>query len=477
MRFLDIAGNLKKFLTGGKQSLFNLNVVDASTRFNNYALDKHKLAAILSNPALLKLFSLQCDTFSLGKVYVYQKDTELESDPFLNLINHPNPMQSGSQFLWDWMFWNMLGNDYCYVDSSIVEKKGNRMYHLEPYKIKWPYDMQANADKFIFSDDTLKEYSKKQITYCYNDGTTFKFPLDRLVITHDLTNGVGNFFKGPSRLDALYKVISNSEHSLDAKNINVRFSGKFLVGSNNEAGKMGLGEIEKLDIQEKFGDDNRKIYPLKTMVQIRRFVEDMGALKLDEAYLADYFLMGSMFNIPRDVLEANVSSTFENQEKARMSHISYTLQPKGNDLMNAFERHFGYDKEGKNIVIDWMHLPFTQVFEKEKAEVEKTKIASLKELLAMGVPIDDANAYLDLDFTIPPPEKTASDNSDPATLEAQAALRGSVGGVQGILAIQSSVSAGTTSFEAALSILTIVYGFTEQDASDLLGKPTTQQTL
>ncbi len=406
MRFLDLAGNLKKFL-GLNKSQFNLNVIDGSTKFNNYNLDKHKLAAILSNPALLKIFSLQCDMFSLGKVYVYQKDKELESDPFLNLITHPNPMQSGSQFLWDWMFWNMLGNDYCYVDSAIVEKKGNRMYHLEPYKIKWPNDMQANSDKLIFSDDTLKEYSKKDITYCYNDGTTFKFPLDRLVITHDLTNGIGNFFKGPSRIDALHKIISNSEHSLDAKNINVRFSGKFLVGSNNDTSKFGMGEDEKQDIQNKFGDDNRKIYPLKTMVQIRRFVEDMGALKLDESYLSDYFLIGSMFNIPKDVLEAGVSSTFENQEKARMSHISYTLQPKGNDMMNAFERHFGYDKVGKNIVIDWMHLPFTQVFEKEKSEVERTKIASLKELLSMGVSIEEANQYLDLDFKIEKKEPEA----------------------------------------------------------------------
>jgi len=400
LRFLDLTGRIKEFFRNRERNPFNLNVIDASTKFNNFGQDKLKLAAVLSNPACLKVFSLQCDLFSLGKVYVYKDEEELKDDPFLKLINNPNPMQSGSQFLWDYMFWNMLGNDYCYVDSANVEKVGNRMYHMEPFKICWPKDMQENADKFIFSDDTLKAYSKKNVQYRYNDGSVFNFPLDRLVKSHDLTNGIGNFFKGPSRLDALYKVISNSEASLDAKNINVRFSGKFLVGSVNEVSKLGLAEEEKDDIKNKLDGSSQRVYPLRTMVDIQRFVSDLGALQLDQAYLADYFLIGSMFNIPRDVLEANVSSTFENQEKARMSHVSYTLQPKGNDWMNSFERHFGYVQLGKNIIIDWMHLPFTKVFEKQNADTEAVKVATMEKLLSLGVPIEEVNKFLDTNFTI-----------------------------------------------------------------------------
>jgi hypothetical protein len=111
------------------------------------------------------------------------------------------------------------------------------------------------------------------------------------------------------------------------------------------------------------------------------------------------------------------------------------------------------------------------VFEKEKQEKKKAQIESLSLLLKEGVPLYNANEFLGTSFEIPPPEAVISDNASPETLSAQAALRGSVGGVQGILAVQQSVSAGTTTFESALSILTIVYGFTEQDAIDLLGKP------
>ncbi len=56
---------------------------------------------------------------------------------------------------------------------------------------------------------------------------------------------------------------------------------------------------------------------------------------------------------------------------------------------------------------------------------------------------------------------------------AQANLRGSVGGVQGILAIQSSVQAGTTDYTAALATLIEIYGFTPEVAAVILGTPNT----
>lgn len=56
-------------------------------------------------------------------------------------------------------------------------------------------------------------------------------------------------------------------------------------------------------------------------------------------------------------------------------------------------------------------------------------------------------------------------------LEAQANLRGSVGGVQGILAIQESVQAGTTDYSAAIVTLIEIYGFDDATARAILGTP------
>ncbi|MHC0441005.1 hypothetical protein [Flavobacterium sp. 3-210] len=63
------------------------------------------------------------------------------------------------------------------------------------------------------------------------------------------------------------------------------------------------------------------------------------------------------------------------------------------------------------------------------------------------------------------------DQFDEATKQAQAQLRGSVGGVDSILAIQASYVAGTTSYESAISMLILIFGFKRTEAIRLLGDP------
>jgi hypothetical protein len=64
----------------------------------------------------------------------------------------------------------------------------------------------------------------------------------------------------------------------------------------------------------------------------------------------------------------------------------------------------------------------------------------------------------------------------PEQMTAQANLRGSVGGVQGILSIQASVSQGLTGYDSGVAILTEIYGFSPETARQVLGKPIIQDT-
>lgn len=377
---------------------FFTEIYNGSATYQAYKDDKRKMDAVFSNPALLKVISLQCDLFSLGKVYVYQGDKIIENDPFLKLIKNPNPFQQTSQFLWDYMFWNMIGNAYCYVDSAIVTNESNKMYFLINDHIEWPNYFTEMRDKLVLSKNTLNNLNNADVTYRYNDQTSTKLKYGKIIHVTDLTNGMGNWFKGASRIDALYKIINNSEASLDSKNINIRFAGKYMVAGKADpenVTQMPLANDEKLDIERKM-NGRKTVHAVKSMIDIKRFVEDIGALKLDESYLSDYFLIGNMYGIPRDVLEAYQSSTYENQEKARGAHVSYCLQPKGDSFFTGFERMFDYSD--KQIVIDWEHLPFMQAFAKERAETEQIKVKSFTTLLDYGVSLDEANQFLDTDF-------------------------------------------------------------------------------
>ena len=60
---------------------------------------------------------------------------------------------------------------------------------------------------------------------------------------------------------------------------------------------------------------------------------------------------------------------------------------------------------------------------------------------------------------------------DDTTLNAQAQLKGSVGGVQSLLEVQTSYANGTTSYESAIAILDLIFGFNREQAIRLLGNP------
>lgn len=54
---------------------------------------------------------------------------------------------------------------------------------------------------------------------------------------------------------------------------------------------------------------------------------------------------------------------------------------------------------------------------------------------------------------------------------AQATLRGSVGGVSAVLAIQTSVANGTTSYDAGVAMLENIFGYSNEVAKKMLGEP------
>ena len=65
-------------------------------------------------------------------------------------------------------------------------------------------------------------------------------------------------------------------------------------------------------------------------------------------------------------------------------------------------------------------------------------------------------------------------NEEKLNKEAQANLRGSVGGVTGVLSIQTSVSQEITDYSSGLTMLQEIFGFSEDVAKRILGTPKKQ---
>lgn len=366
--------------------------------------DSQKLSVVLKNPAALFLFKLLPDLFTLAKVELTRKgsDTPIEKHPLLDKLAYPNPFQTQSQFLWDYMFWRLMGTANLYIDSKVLRDQ-NKFYFLDPSCMDWDTWFQENA-KTIFIDDNLIEQMKaKKIVY-RTTAQNYAFEYEKLVQYFDISNGIKSWFRGPSNVDALYKIISNSNHIIDSKNITSKLARKYMVvgkaAVENPSQKM-MDPKEQQSVEEQVLS-NKNIHAFRSMLEVKNFVQNATVLEsLDKAFFNDGFLIGKVLNIPRDVIELLTSSTYENQEKARASIVGYNLEPAAQDLatglLKYFDLHEQYDLKFK-----YDHLSFVQAFEKDRSITMNNLATAYMKLVSAGVRQDIAAEVVGLDAIQPP---------------------------------------------------------------------------
>ncbi len=85
--------------------------------------------------------------------------------------------------------------------------------------------------------------------------------------------------------------------------------------------------------------------------------------------------------------------------------------------------------------------------------------------------LQDTLKYLGFPCEIEPIVKKANAEESDKTLDAQAELRGSVGGVTALVTIVQNVASGILDLEAAVNIVINVYGFDEATARSMIGTP------
>ncbi len=332
-----------------------------------------KLNVILRSPAALLVFALQADMFSLGKI-----NSKDQKEYLKTLRKTPNYKSGWTQFEWDFMFWSMTGTAYLYKSGGRILDDNNTVEWLNPVKLQFMPSVVQKMMDFIFSKKTAKDVFGETVRYTQSNGKIKYIPLADITPIHDLSSGMNdNFYVGISRVDALYKIINNSEEILDAENINIRFSGKFLVAGQadpSNVNQMPMGEDEKLSIEQKMNGD-KDVHAIKSMIDIKRFIDNLAAQKFDDVFWAKVYTIAKMYNIPKDVIEAYMSggkgATYENQEKAMVRHIEHTLKPKGDELCDALENSFD---NVQDVEMTWAHLASYQVFEEEKQKVVTLKL-------------------------------------------------------------------------------------------------------
>jgi hypothetical protein len=111
-----------------------------------------------------------------------------------------------------------------------------------------------------------------------------------------------------------------------------------------------------------------------------------------------------------------------------------------------------------------VEMLFKELFRNYKFDINPTNNWTIKQYSLL----DDGTVNYD---TTNPVQQTSQELDAQAIRAAQATLRGSVGGVTSILAIQLSVSSKTTTFNSAVAMLINIFGYSAEVAKEMIGNP------
>lgn len=339
---------------------------------NTWRSEQEKLTAVLTNPAVAKVFYFIAENYASVKFYELNSQGKKE----LAFTDRPNPSESWYQFNFNYRFWSMFGKVY------VLHTLG--VWHiLNPLRCQFTKEQSRYFKKILFSENTQP---KGKFKYINGNGKDEYFNFKDLHIINDISGGINSdFLNSPSRLDALYQVITNAEDVQRSKGVNIDFSSKFVASGKVNVDNLTMpmpDEREAQALNKNITQKGKILYSSSAHFTLDRFVKNIAQLKLDESYIADLLLIGSMYGIPKDILNilATSGAKYENMEKALGSFTDYTQMPKVQEQGELFSNILD-----KNIQGDFKHLPFNAIFEREKEKSIETQLANLQKAKELGL--------------------------------------------------------------------------------------------
>lgn len=328
---------------------------------NGFGNEENFLSWSLSNPVLFSAIATRSKLFSQMQITCVDANGNEVDAPELKLLANPNYFQNQNDFLYQYMwFMSAVGENYMYKIQPLSTQTPKALYNLIPSEICWNDIMKL--DKFIVTQKDFNALGEKKIEYKLNN-TTHEIPLKNITPFYDVANGLkkNSLMSSPSRVQSIKKVLCNIEENIKSKNINLKFSQKYLA--TNKTLVNGTTPLLK--------DDDRKavenILGAKSIqitngdVNVAHLVSDLKRLYLDEQFKTDANTVMLAFELNKNIIDYVLSgSTFDNQEQGIIRYIQSSIQPSADNFVNSLSSSLGLVDRGLKLKASYNHLPVMQ---------------------------------------------------------------------------------------------------------------------
>lgn len=441
----EFLGNYQ--LWGKKEAVW----IDMSNKFQLY----------IQIPELRAVIDKRASMMMTNKPVMKDKDGNVvEKHWLIDLIKNPNATQS-----WQDVIFTLAVQDGIYSNAFAYSPKLS--FDVRKIIVPLPTDhviIDTNGKRLnaMDIDGLIDKYR-----FRYDDGKVENVAIEDML--YIMTSDGINIINPKSRLEGLQLPLSNIMASYKKRNVlleNLSSPGVLSGGKTDIGGAIPLTVEERHELQRSFIKRHKnEIIVTETPVTWSPMSFPTKDLMLFEEVKEDFLKVIDAYGLNMNIFSSTEGSTFSNvRDSIRMVYTD-TIIPETETLYQSIISFYGLDKEGYSLHADFSHLPVLQTDESVKNSADKTKVESWTLMLSNGI-VSKEQFAMEFGIELMPVDRaTAQQNG---LIQAQTQLRGTVGGLDGIISLNASVSRGEMTRETAVSTLINYYGYSPEIANQMI---------
>lgn len=419
-------------------------------------------------PELRAVIDKRASMMSANKPVLIDKNGNLvQKHWLLDLIAKPNPMQS-----WADVVYSLSVNDALY--SNAFAYSPLRSFNQRNIFVTLP----SGKIEIRTTGRTLKQMDVDGLI----EGFRFKYDnegfetLDLNDVIYLTTADGLNLIKPTSKLDALKYPLSNIKASYHKRNVlleNIGAIGILSAQKSDIGGSIPMTPEEKREIQRDWYNRSKdELIITESQVNWQPMSYPTRDLMLFEELTADKLAIIDAYGLNYNLFSSDKGATFTNvKDSIRMCYTD-TIIPETQSMYDTIMQQFKLTDEGYKLIADFSHLPVLQDDELSKQQAMSAKVNNYSIMLRDGVITSEQYAA---EFGIELQKIDAATAQAAGLAQAQTQLRGTVGGLDGIISLNTAVSTGQMDRQTAINTLINYYGYSETIAAAMITAPPAPQ--
>jgi hypothetical protein len=388
---------------------------------------------------------------------------KVESHWLLSLIDKPNAVQSWADVVYSLSVQDGLYNNaFAYAPARMAGIR-NLIVPLPADKVKM--HLSGKRLKQMDAEDLVDKF-----TFVYDTGDKEDILWEDML--YFITDDGMNIIKPVSRIETLRYPLSNIKAQYHKRNVlleNIGAIGILSAENSDMAGTIPMTPEEKQKIRNDWYRRSKdELIITEAKVDWTPMSYPTKDLMLFEELTADKMALFDAYGLNANIFSSDKGATFTNvRDSIRMIYTD-TIIPETQSMYDSMMRQWGLHDQGYYLKAEFDHLPIMQDDEVSAQQVIKTKAEAYSMMLRDGV--ISKQQYAD-EFGITLEAIDKSQAQAEGLINAQTQLRGTIGGLDGIIALNTAVGVGQISREVAIATLVNYYGYDSGIAQQMITQP------